>query len=81
MTPISSLDGLGDEHVLTVQDVAAILRMSPVKIYEMLSSGTIEGCFRVGRSVRICVKDVRAWIARERLPHNQNIHNLRKGVA
>jgi hypothetical protein len=56
----TSLDGLGDEYVLTVPELATIFKTSRVKMNEMLTTGKIQGAFRIGRLVRICVKDVRA---------------------
>lgn len=44
----------------------------------MLSGGTIEGGFRVGRCLRVRVVDVRSWIDRERLPRDDRIYRLRK---
>lgn len=78
--PITSLDGLGDEHILTVPDLAAALQMSRVKMNEMLATGKIEGAIRVGRCVRIMVKDVRAWIEAERLPKNKDLHSIRQSL-
>ena len=39
----TSLDNLGDEYALTVPELATILKMSRVKMNEMLATGKIEG--------------------------------------
>lgn len=78
--PYTSLDGLGDEQILTTEDLATILQVSRMKAGEMLSTGTIEGMFRVGNLRRIRVKEVRAWIEATKLPRNQRIHEIREAA-
>jgi len=76
----TSLDNLGDEYVLTVPELATILKMSRVKMNEMLATGKIEGAFRVGRCVRIQVKDVKIWMESEKLPKNKDLYRIRQSL-
>ena len=75
---VISLDGLGDEFVLTVDDLACILQISHTKAWRMLAEGDITGAFRVGNRIRIRVEDLRAWIKSERLPRNPIVHDIRE---
>jgi excisionase family DNA binding protein len=43
---------LGEVHLLTVAEVAAIMRLSKMTVYRMVNSGALPA-LKVGRSVRI----------------------------
>lgn len=49
------------KNVLSVQDVAGILRVSKSKIYSMIKSGELQS-YRVGRKVRFSKSDIKAYI-------------------
>lgn len=40
-------------EVLTVEELAALLRVNRKTLYEAIQNGAIPGVFRVGRSIRI----------------------------
>lgn len=78
---ITSLDGQPDEAVLTMDDVAAILRISSSKAGEMCARAQIMGAFRIGNRIRIQAIDLRKKIASEKLPKNIDIFNLRQSLS
>jgi predicted DNA-binding transcriptional regulator AlpA len=57
-------------EILTVGEVAAMLRISKSKVYELTNERTRSGdvreaplpCVRIGSSVRFRTSDVEAWI-------------------
>jgi hypothetical protein len=77
----STLEGLGDEDILTPNDLAVILKITPHFARRLFYEGKICGAFRVGSLWRICVKDVRAWIESERLPKNKEIFEIHRRIA
>lgn len=76
----TTLDGLGDQVVVHVNDLAEIFQINRVKISEMLATGKIPGMFRIGRCIRIQAGDVRAWIDSEKIPQNKFVHEIREQV-
>jgi excisionase family DNA binding protein len=49
--------------VLTVPELAALLKMHPQSIYAMAAEGKIPGVRRIGRAVRFHRPTVLAWLA------------------
>ncbi len=54
---------LEDVHLLTVAEVAGILRLSRMTVYRMVNSGVLPA-LKVGRSVRIPEKSVDDYLKR-----------------
>jgi excisionase family DNA binding protein len=52
-------------RLLTAREVAALLAISPRKLWELTASGTV-ACVRIGRAVRYDPRDVEAWILRQK---------------
>lgn len=50
------------EEILTVTEVAKLLRMSRTTVYELIMSGDIPS-FKVGKLRRVRRSDVEAWLA------------------
>lgn len=65
--PLSSLDGLGDEHELTSLDVSVIMQISPDKACDLLGRGVIAGMWRVGKNMRITAGDLRKYRESQRV--------------
>ncbi len=57
-------DGL---TLLTAKEVAALLRVPALRVYELARTGAIP-CVRIGRQVRFPEDGLRAWIARGGTP-------------
>ncbi len=57
-------DGL---TLLTAKEVAALLRVTKLRVYELARTGAIP-CVRIGRQVRFPEDGLRAWIARGGTP-------------
>ena len=55
------------EHLWTVREVAALLRVGRHSVYEMAKSGEMPS-LRVGARVRFVPEEVRAWLDRQRSP-------------
>lgn len=50
-----------EQLLYSVQDVAALLSMSPTNIYRLVNAGTIP-IIRIGKSIRIKRDDLEAWV-------------------
>lgn len=50
-----------EQLLYSVQDVAALLSMSPSNIYRLVNAGTIP-IIRLGKSIRIKRDDLEAWV-------------------
>ncbi len=50
-------------RLLTAEEVANILRVTPARIYALARAGTLP-CVRCGRQVRFSESALREWIAR-----------------
>ena len=53
--------------LLTVTEVAAILRLTPKGVYSMVAARTIP-CIRVSNRIRFDHADVIAWLKQNRVP-------------
>jgi len=51
-----------DAELLTVSELAALLRLSEDVARARLTDGTVPGLVRIGRSVRASLAAVRAWL-------------------
>ncbi len=49
-------------ELLTVKDVAALLRISTRQVWKLLASGRIPSPVRLSRSVRFRATDIERWI-------------------
>jgi hypothetical protein len=76
--PLATLDGVGDEYVLNMADLAMILDVDRSTASDLCARGTILGAFQVGRLWRIQARELRKHIDRERLPKNREIYELRE---
>ncbi len=54
-----------EQHLLTVAEVAEVMRVSTMTVYRLIRSGELLAT-RVGRSYRIWEDDVRAYLQRGR---------------
>ena len=54
-----------EQHLLTVAEVAAVLRVSTMTVYRLIRAGELQAT-RVGRSYRIWEDDVRSYLQRGR---------------
>lgn len=52
----------GGPHVLTVDELAAQLRIGRRAAYEAVRRGEVPGVIRVGRSIRVSVAAIDQWI-------------------
>jgi excisionase family DNA binding protein len=50
-------------RVLTVDEVAALLRVDRKTVYEMVKRGELPGVRRVGRTIRVHEPSLVAWLA------------------
>lgn len=50
-------------HLLTVAEVASVLRVRRGRAYALLGSGLVPGLVRIGRQLRVDETALRAWIA------------------
>ena len=55
------------DHLLTVHEVAEIMRVSNMTVYRLIRAGELRAA-RVGRGYRIRERDVEAYLCREVLP-------------
>jgi excisionase family DNA binding protein len=49
--------------LLTVADVARVLRVRPARAYQLVRAGLVPGLVRVGRQVRVDEAALRTWVA------------------
>lgn len=65
MKSTASLNDAGQTEVMTVPELAELLRMKPKSVYAMLSRdrATIPGCRKVGGAWRAHRETVVAWLA------------------
>jgi excisionase family DNA binding protein len=61
MAPLASRSTSGIERLLTVEEVAELLALSPKTIYAWAGSRRIPS-LRLGRSLRFSEKDLKAWL-------------------
>jgi excisionase family DNA binding protein len=55
-----------DERLtISVPEAAVRLGIGTTKAWELARRGELPGAFRVGRSVRVSVEALRAWVERE----------------
>lgn len=54
-----------EQHLLTVAEVADVMRVSNMTVYRLIRSGELVAT-RVGRSYRIWEDDVRSYLLRRR---------------
>lgn len=52
----------GDDHLLTVAEVASVLRVSAMTVYRLIRSGDVPA-LRVGKSYRIRQRHLDAYLA------------------
>jgi excisionase family DNA binding protein len=55
------------DHLLTVHEVAEIMRVSNMTVYRLIRAGELRAA-RVGRGYRIRERDVEAYLSREMAP-------------
>lgn len=60
--PIEEQDGQPATQVLTVPEVAALLRVNRNTVYEAFQRGEIPGGRRIGRSIRFSRDTVLRWL-------------------
>jgi excisionase family DNA binding protein len=65
------------ENLMTVKEVAALLRVSPQTLYKMLEQGTIPAV-KVGSQWRFDRDEVREWIRNGRSRSSEGAHEQRK---
>ena len=65
------------ENLMTVKEVAALLRVSPQTLYKMLEQGSIPAV-KVGSQWRFDRDEIREWITRGRAGSNEGTHEQRK---
>ena len=58
----------GALHLLTVDEVADLLRTTPTAIYAMIARGQLPGVTRIGRRVLIREADLIEWLDQNRAP-------------
>ena len=51
-----------DRLLLKPMEAAESLGVSRSRIYELISSGQLPGCVRLGRSIRVSSEALRAWV-------------------
>jgi len=49
--------------VLTVEELAKLLRLNVKTVYDAIAQGKIPGCRRVGRIIRVSRQAVLSWLA------------------
>jgi excisionase family DNA binding protein len=66
-------DPSGTPAVLTVDELAAFLRVDRKTVYTALNSGEIPGARRIGRTIRVSRDAVLRWLAdgQGRVPHSR----------
>ncbi|MCH9687342.1 MAG: helix-turn-helix domain-containing protein [Deltaproteobacteria bacterium] len=53
-------------HLLTVPEVADVLRTSPKAIYTLISRGQLPGVIRLSRRVLVDREDLLSWLTKRR---------------
>jgi excisionase family DNA binding protein len=53
---------MGDSEIMTIQEVATLLRISERTIYAMATEGRLPGAVKVGRSWRVLRPKLIAWL-------------------
>ncbi len=48
--------------IMTVKELAKLLRMNVKTVYEAITNGEIPGCKRIGRNIRISRRTVLDWL-------------------
>ena len=56
------------ESLLTITEVAEILRMHPATIYRLVKRGDLPG-FKIGNGWRISETSLHSWLSAEHSPH------------
>ena len=56
---------MGEEEMLTVPEVAKILRVEQKTIYRAIKRGEVPGVRRIGRSLRVSRRVLMAWLHKE----------------
>ncbi len=49
-------------EIMTVKELASILRLNVKTVYESIANGEIPGCKRIGRNIRISRRTVLDWL-------------------
>ncbi len=62
------IDADGPDAVLTVAELAVLLRVNRKSVYAAIARGEIPGAFRVGHRVRVSRVAVDAWLAEGQRP-------------
>ncbi|MCC7537483.1 MAG: helix-turn-helix domain-containing protein [Deltaproteobacteria bacterium] len=60
---VASGDSVAESCVLTVDEVAALLRLERKTVYAALRRGEIPGARRIGRAIRLSRSAVLRWLA------------------
>ena len=63
----------GMHHVLTVDELAALLRVDRKTAYEAIQRGEIPGIRRIGKAIRVARDAVLRWLAegQDRVPRSR----------
>ncbi len=64
-TTRENLEPITDGLLLTVEEVAAILRLSRKAAYAMIERRQLPGVIRIGRRVRVCRAVLLDWLQQE----------------
>jgi hypothetical protein len=70
---LTSLDGIGDEFVLNMKDVAAVLDISPDTAGELCATDKLPGAFRTGRLWRISAGNLRRHMLTSTTPAKRSL--------
>ena len=62
-------------RLLTIPDVAEVLRVRPPRAYELVREGVLPAV-RIGRQIRVSEDILRAWIARGGQPLTDRVTNV-----
>lgn len=63
MTPLTVAEAAGESEVLTVEEVAALLRLNRKTVYSMVQRNEIPGARECGRAIRFHRSTVLSWLA------------------
>ena len=55
-------------HLLTMAEVAVVLRISPKATYAMIARGQLPGVVRIGRRVLVHADELVDWLDQKRTP-------------
>ena len=65
-----------DDEILTIQEVAATLRISERTIYAMAKEGRLPGAVKIGRSWRVLRPKLMAWLEENSTQSPLGVHDI-----